>query len=369
MAMKGYHSYRGRQGSHRRWPLALLLVLILAAACAFLFLQRYITYSDDGSFHLDLPILDRLGLNEEPSPSPSAGQEEQDYNLVIEEPQNSEPEPEIPVEEPEPAPAPYTPRRLLGFSAFPESADALTEALENMGADGFVFTAKADKGGINYTSAAVSSDYFSSSVTGSDLLSDLCMLEGIYTVAKINCFHDTKYAFANMEAAGVCQRNGYIWYDSGLNHWLDPEKEAARDYVIFLALECAQLGFDELLLEDLCYPSIGKLHKIDYSKNAMEKPDALALFLNELRSELEPYGVRISLLLTEAELTGIADNTDKTGVVAAQLLPLVDAVYVETADLTAAETAVSQLLGGETIPTIIPIVPDETATGGWYLPQ
>lgn len=367
MALKGYHSYRGRQGSHRRWPLAFVLVLILAAACAFLFLQQYITYSDDGSFHLDLPILDRLGLNEEPAPP--VEQEEQDYNLVIEEPQNNEPEPEIPAEEPEPAPAPYTPRRLLGFSAFPESEAALTDALENMGADGFVFTAKADKGGINFTSTAVSSDYFSSSVTSSELLSDLCMLEGIYTVAKINCFHDTKYAFANMEAAGVCQKNGYIWYDSGLNHWLDPEKEAARDYVISLALECAQLGFDELLLEDMCYPSIGKLHKIDYSKNTMEKADALVLFLEELRRELEPYGVRISLLLTEAELTGTADNTGKTGVEAAKLLSLVDAVYAVTEDTAAAETAVSQLIGSETIPTIIPIVPDETATGGWYLPQ
>ena len=33
--------------------------------------------------------------------------------------------------------------------------------------------------------------------------------------------------------------------------WLDPDKEAAREYVIALALECAQMGFDELLLEEM----------------------------------------------------------------------------------------------------------------------
>ena len=53
-----------------------------------------------------------------------------------------------------------------------------------------------------------------------------------------------------MESAGICQPNGYIWYDYDLNHWLEPEKEAARRYVIDLALECAQMGFDELMLED-----------------------------------------------------------------------------------------------------------------------
>ena len=368
MAMKGYHSYRGRQGTRRRWPLTLVLALILVAACTFLLLQRYITYSDDGSFHLDLPILDRLGIGETPEPS-FPEQNEQDVNLIIEDPQPDESFPEPPPVEPEPAPAPYIPRRLLGFTVFPESAEALNEALETMGADGFVFTAKADKGAVCYTSAVAPAEYLSADAVSIDLLSELCMLEDIYTVAKINCFHDSNYAFDNMEAAGICQPNGYIWYDSGLNHWLDPEKDSARSYVIGLALECAQMGFDELLLEDMCYPYFGKLHKINYSNNEIEKPDALDLFLTELRRELEPYGVKISLLLDETELTGTSGNTDKTGVVAAQLLPLVDAVYVATTDLAAAEEAVSLLLGGENIPAIIPIVPDETETGEWYLPQ
>ena len=368
MALKGYHSYRGRQSSNRRQPLTFVLVLILIAACAFLFLQQFITYSDDGSFRLDLPIFDRLGIGKDPSPSePEQGK--QDFNLVIESPDEDKPEPDSPVIESDPIPAPYVPRRLLGFAQIPENETALTDALDSMGADGFVFTAKADKGEIRYTSVVAPGTSLAADTASSDLLSQFCMLEGIYTVAKINCFHDTKYAFANMESAGICQKNGYIWYDFGLDHWLDPEKEAARTYVIDLALECAQLGFDELLLEDMSYPPSGNLHKIDYSKNTMEKTDALVLFLNELRRELEPYGVRISLLLNEAELTGTAENANKTGINAAQILPLVDAVYVATADLAVAEDAVTLLLGTQTIPTIIPIVADETAPGGWYLPQ
>ena len=50
---RGYSSYRGRR--HGRKMLAVLLALILAAACGFLFAQRYIVYEADGSFRFDLP--------------------------------------------------------------------------------------------------------------------------------------------------------------------------------------------------------------------------------------------------------------------------------------------------------------------------
>ncbi len=371
MALKGYHSYRGRQGFWRG-ILAFVLVLILIAACGFLFLQRFVTYSDDGSFRLDLPIFDRLGIGQEPADQAgetSGDQPAKDVNLVIEDTKEDEPEQTVEEQPPVHTQVTYSPRRLLGFSALPADETELLASLEAVGADGFVFTAKADKGGVSYVSTVAPPEFISGDAVSAEQVSALCAVENIYTVAKINCFHDSQYAFANMEAAGICQKNGYIWYDFGRNHWLDPEKEAARAYVIDLALECAQMGFDELLLEDMCYPPSGNLHKIDYSKNAMEKVDALALFLTELRRELEPYGVRISLLLEEPELLGTAENVNKTGVVAQQLLPMVDAVYTMTADPEAAKAAVDALVGSDNAPMLIPVVSDETATGGWYLPQ
>ena len=51
---KGYRSYRGRT-SKGKIALAVLLVLIILAAVGFLWLQEYIVYDRDGSFHLELP--------------------------------------------------------------------------------------------------------------------------------------------------------------------------------------------------------------------------------------------------------------------------------------------------------------------------
>ena len=137
--------------------------------------------------------------------------------------------------------------------------------------------------------------------------------------------------------------------------------------MINLAVECAQLGFDELLLEEMCYPTAGKVYKIDYSKNTMEKSDALVLFLDELRNALEPYGVRLSLVLTDEVVRGLSEDTEDTGLVAQKILPLVDAVYVSTGDVETARREMKILLGGKDVPALVPIVSEATEESGWYL--
>lgn len=372
MALKGYNSYRGRQGVGRVF-LAVLLVLILLAACAFLFLQRFITYSDDGSFALDLPdipILNRILGKDGGETEP-----EQNVNLVIDPSESENGEEQKEEEEQAEQPVqhtpqkPETPLRLLGFSELPEDGESLMAELESMGADGFVFTVKTNEGMVRFASSVAMPEAVEKEAVSAEMLSRLCAGEGLYTVARINCFRDPKYAFANMESAGICQSSGYIWYDYDSKHWLEPEKEAARRYVIDLALECAQLGFDELMLEDMCYPLRGRLYRIDYSKNTMDKTDALVQFLTELRAALEPYGVRLSLVLTEAELNGTSTDGETTGFSAEKILPLVDVVYTVTEDAEAVKTAMTALVGDENVPALIPVVADETAVGGWYLPR
>ena len=377
MALKGYSSYRGRQGFWRGF-LIVVLVLILLAACAFLFLQRFITYSDDGSFRLELPEIPFLekvmGEQEEQTQQNvnlvigSSGQDETEDGEETQQPEQSDGS-SGEMTQPQQQIRPNTPLRLVGMWALPGNETALNAELDLVGADGFVFTAKADEGAVHFTSAVAMPAAVSADAVSGELLGKLCAIPGIYTVAKINCFHDSLYAFANMETAGICQSNGYIWFDYNLGHWLDPEKEAARRYVIDLALECAQLGFDELMLEDVCYPARGKTYKIDYSKNTMGKTDALVQFLTQLRTELEPYGVQISVVLTEAQLNGTAENADQTGFAADRILPLVDTVYAAMTDPEATGAAVAAALGDSTVPMLIPIVEDETAEGGWYLPR
>lgn len=350
MAKTGYNSYRGRSSGRRRLMIT-LLVLVLVGACTVLFLQQYITYTDDGSMRLDLPFLQESDHTEDSQPP----QQDSQVNLVVDQAQP---------EEPQPSPAQlYGEHRLMELKSLPADEAALRSALAEQGANGFVYTVRDNTGRVFYDSSASIRSAAVGAAGSSAAISHLCQAEDIISVAKFNCFHDSYYAWTHMKDAGICQTTGHIWYDNISYHWLDPEKEDARKYVIGLALECAQLGFDELLLEDACYPTAGKLEKIDYSGNTMEKSAALQLFLTELQQALADYDMKITLLLDES-LFSLQPDTNyiaDSGLEIETVLPLVDAVFTPASDPIAAQAALSSAIGENTVPALVPMVetPDD----------
>ena len=279
---KGYRSYRGRT-SKGKIALAVLLVLIILAAVGFLWLQEYIVYDRDGSFHLELPWKTETPPAEEEVPP-------EDVEITIQEPEK--------------------PKALAAFSA---SAAPLTQAgWKDAWLGASVMSAPA------YNAAAVtlkdSTGHIYFAATGAA-------------------------ARADVEGMGLKNTGGYIFYDGNNGNWLDPSKPAARQYLCTLAAELAQQGFDEILLTDVGYPTVGKLDKIDY--NGADRAASIRLFLEELRSALGEYGVAVSIELPPDVITSGADDT--AGLVLSDIAPLVDRVYaVTTVDqIPALEAAVS----------------------------
>ena len=362
---RGYHSYRGRRSTGTKVMIAVLL-LILLAACAFMMLQGYASYTDDGQVQFNFPSLLDFFRHDEDEPPPDdtgdedPGPEGQDINLTIGE--NGEQQPEDPENVPEPAPEE---RRLVLLGELPADSAALQNTLAAAGANGFVYPARDETGRVFYDSATAADKASVVDAAGTAELSGLCA-EGGLAVARFNCFHDSYYAFIHMKEAAICQKTGYVWYDNKSYHWLDPGKEEARSYVIGLAEECVKLGFDELLLEELAYPTKGKLEKIDYSGNTMEKTEALTLFLTELRTALEPYGTRISLLVSEELLQ--AGGNEESGEDLTALLPLVDAVYAEVSDAAGTIVLLQQYAGDNAVPDFVPLV-RQAGAGAWCLTE
>lgn len=351
---KGYQSYRGRRSLGTKLLVA-ALTLILVAACGFLFAQRYIAYTDDGGMYLDLPFL-RIDLPAPPAADPSSPEDggagdpaepaqpaPPPVNLVIDEPAPPE-EPEEPDKGAE-----YGERRLVELAAAPADSADLAAQLAAAGANGFLLPVRDDTGAVYYASSAALTKAVAEGAPTAGQIKDLCAGEGL-AVARFNCLHDSYFAWENMKEAAVCQRNGFVWYDNRSYHWLDPDKALARSYLISLAVECAQLGFDELVLEELAYPTAGRTQKIDYSGNTLSRSEALVQLLKQLREALEPYGVKVSLLLEEKLL--LAGGDEASGQDLSLLLPLADAVYVSTED-PAAVSAQLAAIAGESAPALV----------------
>ena len=241
--------------------------------------------------------------------------------------------------------------------------------MEAAGAGGFVWTARDRTGGVNYASGEAIAAALTAGGPDMETVKALCEGTEVYAVARLGCFHDNSYAFANMAEAAICQKNGYVWYSGNSDHWLDPDKAEARRYVIALAVECAQMGFDEVLLDDVSYPVEGKLQKIDYSKNTLGKTEALTLFLTELRQALEPYGARVSLALDETLL--LAGSGADSGQSLTAFAPLADAVYTAAADPGTARLQLEAAAGEGPCPDLVLVASAAAlpAEGSWCLAE
>ena len=277
---------------------------------------------------------------------------------------------DAPEPEPEPEPEPvdlFGEHHVVELSALPENGAALAETLAAQGASGFLYTVRDDAGAIFWASPTGQVKAVKAGEEETETLRALCETEDALAVARFNVLHDSYYAFVNMKEAAICQQNDYVWFDNRSYYWLEPDKELARQYVTGLAVECAQLGFDELLLEELCYPTRGNLYKAYFGNNTMGKTEALVQLLTELRAALEPYGTKLSLLLTEELL--LAGSNEVSGVDLAAMLPLVDGVYADVSNAAAAQALIQAAVGeGEEAPVLVCLLAEPGEQENWCVP-
>lgn len=307
---KGYNSYRGRTPLWKKL-LVVVLILVILAAGTFLFLQKYLVYDDSGQMRLELP----WSHEEPPSDSVDPSEDEpDDADLIIQ-------EPETPVV-----------RGILlpgGSVGWQTAVDGLKAA----GETAFAVTVKEPGGRLHYLSQAAGASAADDAAEADGVLRQL-LNGGTYAIARISCFRDGLRANADMEGMGLKNTGGYIFYDGNNENWLDPGKEAARRYLCDIAAECAAMGFDEILLTDFTYPTVGKLNKIDYG--AAEQTANLQAFLQEMAKVL-PENVKLSVELPARLITEGADMA--AGLNLAEITEQVDAVYAVTTETGAAALA------------------------------
>ena len=304
---RGYNSYRGRTPKWRIALMALLVVVILAAV-AVMALSRFIVYDEEGTPQMELP------WQEEPAVEPAEEISEPPLDLTIEEP--------------------VKPRVLRGFcTPVPltrESwSDSNDRAKESIDCNAAAVTLKDAAGNVYFNSTTALPGTVQLQEETDAALAEVvayCQSTEGHSIARLSCFHDPKAANRDVENMGLKNTGGYIFYDGNNSQWLDPAKPAAREYLCGLAKEAAELGFDEILLTDVSYPTVGKLNKIDYGDG--EKSGHLTDFLEEMRAALAPYGVMLSIEVPQAV---ISQGTDENaGLLLADIAPKVDRIYAPT---------------------------------------
>lgn len=146
----------------------------------------------------------------------------------------------------------------------------------------------------------------------------------IYTIARVVAMEDPLLATKRPELAIRDTTTGGVWKTVNGVAWVNATKPAVWDYLTGIALEAADLGFDEVQFDYVRFPSDGNIDAID-----LGVPDTLAVrtkaihdFLSAAHDALNQRGVALS-----ADIFGIAmwdSNDNGIGQQLENIAPAVD---------------------------------------------
>lgn len=271
---------------------AVLLLLFLLCLFRFIYLQRFLVYTPDG-VQLDYTQnlqSDRTPAEElDPAAFPVEILAAEDGMAV-----SSQAMEEL--------------RQLSGFyvtTSMLQDVSAVREALdaqEHISA--LMLDMKSIFGNFYYASTIPGAVQSSADIPAiASLLETLTAQENLYLIARIPAFSDNNFALAN-QAYGLPLSSGALWMDSNGCYWLDPMEEEVQSYLVSIAMELSNLGFDEVVFEDFRVPDSSS---IVYNRE-VSRDEAAAEAAKAICAALSSYPIRVSFGSAAALVAESADR-------------------------------------------------------------
>lgn len=98
----------------------------------------------------------------------------------------------------------------------------------------------------------------SADIAGVDELIANLKSSGYYAIARVPALRDREYGLANTRS-GLPTSGGYLWMDGEGCYWLNPAKEDTVTYLIDIATELREMGFNEVVFDDYRFPNTKKI--------------------------------------------------------------------------------------------------------------
>jgi len=345
VAIRGYgSSYTGRDPIWKKF-VAALLILVILAALSVIYLQGHLVYDANGVAHLELPWRQE---DEEPpaasAPAAVTPPPDEPLNITVQDTDKS----------PKELRGVQLPGLPLTMEAWQAAQGTLPPAAE---IDAVALTVKDDGGYVYYDSPTAKAVHDKKIVKAEE--STAAAIAALnesypYTIARLSCLPDPIASRERLEEMGLKNTGGYVFYDLYSGTWLDPSKRGTVDYIVALSKECAALGFDEILLTGLTYPTAGKLDKIAYGETASDaagRSQALCAIVSAVKDALaEEYPfAKVSVELPSAVLTNGSDEA--AGLILADMEQAGHRIYAETT------------------PAEAPTLAAKVSGGAWFVPE
>ncbi len=183
-----------------------------------------------------------------------------------------------------------------------ENISVYLEKVKSLGYNAVALTLKDEDGAVYYKTAnEMAASVGAVSTAAIDNLSEIVNKiknASLIPVAEINAFKDkiaTKNADAKIQYAG---QEGWSWLDAQNGKpWLNPYSDAAQGYIKALACELADLGFENIMVRSVMFPSVFRLVSTNFGplEATVSHKDILSRFTADLKSALNAKGAKLLL--------------------------------------------------------------------------
>ena len=261
--------------------LVLLLVFLLVWLCWVVWLQRYVVYTSDGAkLDFDQSAYEVSGKE---AVAPKA---EQNISIYYN----------------EDADAINTSNDMTAISGYYITSDMFQQDYDNVllqverlsAGTAVMIDMKGPYGSFFYASTLP--DAIQSASTNIEQVAALVeKLEskGFYTIARISAFRDYNYGLNHVSSGLYMLSRAGLWADNGGYYWLDPSNATTTSWITSVVLELKTMGFDEVLLDNFCFPTS------DQYIFSGDKPAALATAAQTLMSTCASDDFVLSFLVQD----------------------------------------------------------------------
>lgn len=259
--------YRTRRLLKNLGIIALVAILVSALVwtCWFIWLDRYVVYTRDDGAVLDFDRGPEIGVGQPAVPPEPAETVPIYYNEGENQINTSKELTQI---------AGY----YIERQALTQDIDAVIDQLRMLPAGTAVMVDVKNIKGEFYYSSTVSGQR-SSSVKAEDMDELIAYLNksSLYTIARLPAFRDYHFGLKNVPFGLYHTSRQYLWMDGEGCYWLNPSSEGTLSYLVQIVGELRDLGFDEVVFSDFCFPDTENiLFSGDQHDALMSAADTLA---------------------------------------------------------------------------------------------
>lgn len=238
-------SYRTRQNLRRSLTIGaiVLSIILVSLLCLLVWLQRFVVYTDEGV------VLDFARKNASQSPSSPARPSLPEVSIVYN---------DTPFQE---GLAPLS-GYYIDAQDLMDDPDAVLKKLQQLPSGTAVLMDV--KGYRGYYFYSTSAGDHTSGLYDLDKMDALIRWLGqseLYVIARMPALHDFVSVWDD-NSLGLKTASGKLYTDQGqygLGYWLDPTNAAVQSMLVDVIRELKNKGFDEVVLQDFCFPDTDSL--------------------------------------------------------------------------------------------------------------